>query len=191
MLVSRMRVARRTLGAIALLAACGDDDGFVPFPDGPCWPLEAEPGGQVELGTGDIAFVPMPEMVTIVKNSSQSDPYLQVHSRIRGMPPGSADDPFDPRNPRTKVSMVIEELNLTLGVPCPGSLGYVPAPEAGAYDLVSSLRIGFGTFPVGQVSGKRARVTVEVVGSNRLYARDEKLVTLVDPPSMPVPVTRP
>jgi hypothetical protein len=33
--------------------------------------------------------------------------------------------------------------------------------------------------PLDQVSGKQARITVEVVGSNGLYAKDEKLVTLM------------
>jgi hypothetical protein len=169
------------LGAVLLLAACGDD-GVVGFDDnGPCWPLQASPGGQVELGTGEIDFEPMPDMLAITSNTSQSDPYFGVHARIRGMPPGSRDDPFDPKNPRTKVSAVIEELNLTLGVECPATLGYVASPEPGAYDLVHSLRLGFGTFPIEQVSGKQARVTVEVVGANRLYARAEKMVTLMAP----------
>jgi hypothetical protein len=179
-----MRAAGSALGALALLAACGDDGGTVADSGGgPCWPLEASPGGEVELGTGDIDFEPMPAMLTIVKNASQSDPFMQLHSRIRGMPPGSKDDPFDPRNPKTKVSAVIEEVNLTLGYPCPASLGYVPSlsAEADTYDLVHSLRLGFGSFPPDMVSGKQARITIEVVGSNRLYAKDEKLVVLIVP----------
>lgn len=169
------------LGAIMLLAACGDE--IQGFPDGgPCWPIEAEPGGQAELGIGDFTFEPMPDVLTIIKNASQSDPYIQVHSRIRGIPPGDPDDFFHPHNPRTKVAAVIEEVNLRLGYECPASLGYVPASEKGAFDLVNSLRLGFGAFPVDQVSGKQALITVEVVGANRVYARAEKVVTLMTPP---------
>jgi hypothetical protein len=174
--------ATRTLGALLLLASCGDD-GFVGFPDGgPCWPIEAKPGGQVELGTGDLAFEPMPDALMIISNTSQSDPYLQVHSRIHGMPPGDPFDPFDPRNPRTKVGVVIEALGLTLGVECPASLGYAPTSEANTFDMAHSLRLGFGSFPIDQAAGKPARVTIEVVGSNLLYASDEKVVVLMAPP---------
>ena len=167
--------------AILLLAACGDDQGAADAEPGPCWPLDAVSGGEVELGTGDILFEPILATVTVIKNASQSDPFLQVHSRIRGMPPGDPDDPFDPRNPKTKVGAVIEELGLTLGLTCPASLGYVSSPEPDAFDMLHSLRIGFGTFPIDQVAGKQARITIEVVGSNKRYARDEKLVVLMTP----------
>jgi len=176
-----MRAVRFVLGAAALLGACGDDGyTIVPWDEGgPCWPIEAQPGGDVEVGTGDIDFVPMPEMLLIHRNTTQSDPYLEVHSRMRGMPPG---DPFDflaPENPRTKTTVVIEELGLTLGVQCPASIGYIPAPGAkGAYDLSQGLRVGFGTFPVEQAAGKQARITLEIVGANRAYASDEKTATL-------------
>jgi hypothetical protein len=164
-----------------LLASCGDNGSPV-VDAGPCWPLKATPGGQVELGTGDIDFEPMPDMVPIISNTSQSDPYLQVHSRIRGLPPGDPRNLFDPRNPKTKVSAVIPELGLVLGmgIDCPATLGYVASPEPGAFDLSPhSLRVGFGFgFSVDQASGKQARITIEVVGSNGLYAQAEKLVTL-------------
>lgn len=166
--------------AILLVAACGDDGG-APDAEGPCWPLEALSGGSVELGTGDLTFEPMPATLGIISNASQSDPFIEVHARIRGMPPGDPQDPFDPRNPRTKVAAVIEELGLSLGVECPASLGYVPAPEPDAFDMLHSLRIGFGFTPLADVTGKQARITVEVVGSNKRYARDEKTVVLMAP----------
>jgi hypothetical protein len=178
--MTRSRIVRSALGAGLLLAACGGDER--PAVDaGPCWPLNATPGGQVELGTGDISFEPMPNVLPIINNLSQSDPYLQVQSRIHGFPPGSPDDAFDPRNPKTKVSAEIPELGLVLNpeITCPASLGYVASPAPGAYDLVHSLRLGFRSFPVDQASGKQAHITIEVVGSNGLYAKDEKLVTLM------------
>jgi hypothetical protein len=178
-------MARAGAVGVMVLLACGDEQAMV---DAPCWPLDASPGGQVELGTGDITFEPMPATVMIIRNASQSDPYLEVHSRIRGLPPGNPDDFFDPRNPRTKIGAVIEELGLVLGFECPASIGYVESPEPGAFDMLHSLRIGFGTTAIDQVSGKQARVTIEVVGSNGRYARDEKLVVLMTPPSIDVVV---
>jgi hypothetical protein len=177
-----LRVVHSALGASVLLAACGGNES--PGVDaGPCWPLNATPGGQVELGTGDIDFEPMPDMISIISNASQSDPYIQVHSRIRGLPPGDPRNLFDPRNPKTKVSAVIPDLGLVLGmgIDCPATLGYVASPEPGAFDLSPhSLRFGFGFGGAAdQASGKQAHITIEVVGSNGLYAQAEKLVTLM------------
>ena len=168
--------------AVALLAACGNETEPLDAP-GPCWPLQARDGGEVEIGTGDIVFEPMPDVLSVVKNASQSDPFIPIHSRIRGMPPGDPEDPFDRRNPRTKVGVTIDELGLVLGVACPASIGYIPAGEPDTFDLVHSLRVGFGMNPVADANGKQARITVEVVGSNGLYARAEKLVTLDVPPT--------
>lgn len=180
-----MRADRCVLGVVAAAAvaaaACDGGGGGGEDAPGACWPLPSTPGGQVELGTGEIDFMPMPDVLTVVRNASQSDPYIEVHSRIRGMPPGSPDDPFDPKNPRTRVRFASDELGLALGNDCPASIGYVAAPESGAFDLLHSLRIGFGSFPIDQVSGKSARITIEVVGSNRLYASDEKVVVLMAP----------
>ncbi|HWU86838.1 MAG TPA: hypothetical protein VN253_06170 [Kofleriaceae bacterium] len=178
--MSIARAVNVALGASMLLASCGDDQAL-PADGGPCWPLKASPGGEVQLGTGQIAFQPMPDTLAVVINGSQSDPFLEVHARIRGFPPGDPDNAFDPHNPKTKVSATIEALNLALGVECPASLGYVAGPESGTYDMVHSLRIGLGLLPLGQVSGQQARITVEVVGSNSRTARDEKLVTLMVP----------
>ncbi|HWU86837.1 MAG TPA: hypothetical protein VN253_06165 [Kofleriaceae bacterium] len=132
----------------------------------------------MELGTGDATFAPMPAVLPVIV-SLQAEPFVAVHSRIRGFPPGDPDNAFDPRNPRTKVSATIDAVNLTLGQTCPASVAYVAGPEAGTYDLARSLRLGFGQFPIRRVAGKQARITIEVVGSNGLTARDEKLVTLM------------
>jgi hypothetical protein len=172
---------RNVLGVGLLLGACGGHGETTPDAPGPCWPLPSTPGGQVELGTGDVDFEPMPDTLPIIRNASQSDPYLEVHSRIHGIPPGNPGNILDPHNPRTKASVAIEELGLMLGVECPGSLGYVASPEAGAFDMLHSLRVGFGDFPPEQAAGKQARITIEVVGSNKLYAQDTKLVTLIAP----------
>ncbi len=180
------RVGPGALGASLVFASCGSNDSSV-ADAGPCWPLNATPGGQVELGTGDIAFAPMPDTAAIIRGLSQSDPYLQVHARIRGLPPGDPSNVFDPRNPKTKASAVIADLALTLGVECPASLGYIASPsspQSGEFDLSPhSLRVGFGSFPSEQALGKQALITIEVVGSNGLYAKAEKLVTLVPMPA--------
>jgi len=178
-----VRAVRGALGAnLLLLASCGGHES--PAVDaGPCWPLSATPGGQVELGTGDLTFEPWPATMAIITSSAQSDPFVNVHSRIRDVPPGNPNDIFDPHNPKTKVSLVVDGLAITFpqGVECPGTLGYVTSPVAGAFDLVHAFHIGFGTTPLDQVAGKQARVTVEVVGSDRHYAKDEQLVMLMAP----------
>jgi hypothetical protein len=179
--MSHLVAVRSALGITLLLASCGGQASQPADAPGPCWPLDATPGGQAELGTGDIDFQPMPAMLPIIQDVTQSDPYLQIHARIHGLPPGNPDDFLDPRNPRTKFGASIDELGLTLELACPATVGYVASPEAGAagaFDLVHSLRIGLGTTPPAQVAGKQARITLVVVGSNGLYAQDTKLVTL-------------
>jgi hypothetical protein len=173
--------------ALACGGSCGGESSVTPDAyDGPCWPLPSTPGGEVEMGTGDIRFEPMPEIVPIVINASQGDPFLQVHSRIRGMPGGDPYNAFDPANPRTKVKAVIEDLELTLGVDCPASLGYVESSTPGAFELVRSLRLGFGTLATArEASGKQVTITLEVVGSNGLYAKVEKQSMLAELPPPP------
>jgi len=171
----------RSAIVVALLSAtvgCGgkSDDG--PIDAGPCWPLAATPGGQVELGTGSIAFEPLPPTMAVMANGSQAVPYLDMYARIRGMPPGNPQDFFDPTNPRTKMTVTVPGLGVTLGVPCPSSIGYVPSPESGAFDLLHSLRVGIGSTPIEDFDGQQATLLVEVVGSNGLYAKDEKTVML-------------
>ena len=168
------------------LAACGGGgggghDSAVTPPTGPCWPLDAMPGGQVEIGTGDITFEPLADTLPIITSSAQSDPFVQVHARIHDLPPGDPDNLFDPRNPHTKASLEIDGVSMPITVECPASIGYVAAPEAGVFDLKHSLHVGFGLMPIDPFVGKQARVLVEVVGSDGHSARDEKLVTLIAP----------
>lgn len=181
-----MSRARAVCSAL-LLASCGGGHASPDAaPAGPCWPLDATAGGQATLGTGDVAYEPMPDTLSIIVNGSQADPFLEIHSRIQGIPPGNAIDILDPSNPHTKASAVIDELGLTLGVECPASLGYVASPGvAGDFDLVHSLRLGLRTIPPAQLDGKQARITLEVVGSNGLYAQDMKIVTLAAPRTAP------
>jgi hypothetical protein len=65
-----------------------------------------------------------------------------------------------------------------LGFNCPASIGYAPSPDGNSYDMVRPIRIGIGAIPPATVDGKTATVTIEIVGSNKKYARDEKTVTL-------------
>jgi hypothetical protein len=178
--VSAWTCAMGAVGAL-LFAACGSD-GEDPTPDapvgGPCWPLEATPGGEVELGTGDITFEALGDTLEIITSSAQSDPFVEIHARIRDLPTGDPENLFDPDNPRTKASLFIESLNLTLGVSCPATIGYTAAPVSGAFDLARSLKVGFGFMPIAGIPGRQGRITLEVVSSDRRYAKAEKVVTL-------------
>jgi hypothetical protein len=51
----------------------------------------------------------------------------------------------------------------------------------GVFDMDQAIHVGFFDTPLDQVSGMQGRLTVEVVGSDRRYAKDEKLVTLMAP----------
>lgn len=166
---------------VTLLASCTDEPPLEdPYdPNGPCWPLDWEEGGEIELGTGAVDFEPMPGELSAAFGG-QADPYLLVNARIRGIPPGDPNNIFEPTNPRTRANAVIEELGLEIGGTCPFRVGY-RASSNGAFQLSSALRIGFGTFPLDQVAGKQARITIEVIGANRRHARAEKLVTIVAP----------
>jgi hypothetical protein len=167
-----------SLLAAGLLSAAACGGGHAKADAGPCWPLPASPGGEVELGTGDISFEPLPAVLPLMANGSQSDPYIAVYARIRGIPPGNPEDFFDPSNPRTKVSATIPGAGLQLGQVCPSTIGYVPSPEPDAYDLLHALRLGIGTYPPGELDGAEADLVVEVVGSNGLYAKAEQTVML-------------
>jgi hypothetical protein len=161
-----------------MLAACGSSERPV---DAGCGLVGDTPSAQA--GTGDLTFEPMPDVLPVFSNASQSDPYLEVHARIHGIPPGNPKDALDPGNPKTSEVVVIAALGLTLGPDAdhPATLGYVCSPDANAYDMVHAIRIGFGfgQTPLDQVSGKQARITIAVVGSNGASASDEKLVTLM------------
>src|SRR5438270_6796628 len=95
------------------LAACGDSSHTFSDAPGPCWPLPSTSGGTVQAGTGDITFEPMPSVLQITQNGTQSDPYLEIHSRMMGMPPGDSQDALNPKNPHTKVTGVIDSLGMT------------------------------------------------------------------------------
>lgn len=126
--------------------------------------------------------MPLPDQLPIMRGAAQSDPYLAIRSRMRGLPPGNPDDFLDPTNPKTKVSMVIADLSLTLGVDCPANIAYIPSTdEPGAYDVPFPFHLGFGSFPVDQVGGKQGTVTIDVVGNNGVGAHAEKTVVLVLP----------
>lgn len=174
------------LGALVLVptVGCGDDGALPPDAAGPCWPITSTPGGSVQIGWGDVDWEPMPDHVQIVRNGSQSDPYVYVHSRMRGMPPGDANDFFNPENPRTMVTLVVVETGAKLGTECPARIGYLTSPEAGSFDMLHSQRVGFGTMDLANIEGEHAMITLEVVGANGLYASDQKMVTLSAPPQL-------
>jgi hypothetical protein len=172
------------IGAFALaLAACGDGNHVFNDAPGPCWPVPSTPGGSVTLGTGDVTWQPLGATMTITKDASQGDPFLAIHSRMHGFPPGDPQDSLNTKNPKTKLSAVVDGTNFMMGVPCPATLGYVNSPDgvSGDYDLVHGLRLGFMTSSNAQTqSGHTIHITLEVVGNNGLYAKDERTV-MIDP----------
>lgn len=184
-MITRMRsLAGGLFATIAALAGCGGGHGSPDAP-GACWPLPSTPGGQVELGTGDLTFMTMPATLPIV--TGQSLPGLRLQARLTGIPGGDPTNFLDKANPRTMFSGAIDSLGWTMTVPCPATFGYKPDPDQpGAYILPSYHALTFSPDqPYQQAYGQQIRITIEVVGSNGLYAKDEKTVTIEAPAGAP------
>ncbi len=181
------------MAALVLVCAAGcGDDHHVTLDGGPCWPLPAKPGGSVMIGTGDFSYEPMPDTLAISRpGGSQAGAYIPINAQITGMPPGNVNDFFDPSNPKTKVSAVLVDGGMPLGVQidCPASIPYMATSEPKTYEMLHALRIDRGMTDPATVANKQATLTVEVVGSNGVYAMDQKTVMMVLPPAPP-PATR-
>lgn len=169
----------QTLGSLALLATalggCGDD---LPAPAGPCWPIEdATPAGTVELGTGD-PFEAMPDSLRFVRGN-QGGTFLVLTSRMTGLRPGNPMRYNDPGNPRTRFSAVLADGTI-VGRPCPITLGY--EENGDMFDAPSTYRLEFLPLALG-VGAFDTTITlsVEVIDSEKRYARDEKRVLVLPP----------
>jgi hypothetical protein len=175
-------VIMRRLAPFLLLAACSGkdaaDDGNL---GGACWPLEnTHAGGSVEAGTGELAFMPMPNMLGVVANGSQSDPYLVINVKMKGIDPGDPQDALNPDNPHTKITGTVDALSMTFGVDCPARIGYMPsASQPGYLELAHGLRIGLKDKATADaVGGDMMRISVAVVDKNGTMATDEKTVII-------------
>jgi hypothetical protein len=145
---------------------------------GPCWPIAASHvGGQVTIGTGDVAFQAFGSVLPIV--TGQGLPLVEVQSRISGIPPGDPDNPFAPGNPKTLVTGTVDT-GYTIGAACPATLGYRASPAGpGLYDITGAIKVPVGDAQTtAQQAGHSIHLVLEVIGSDGAYAKDQHDVTL-------------
>jgi hypothetical protein len=167
----------RWAALVSMLAACGGGDDS-PTPDSAPEPACADVS-EVELGTGLFEF-PMPDRIPLRRG--QAIPFISINPYVRGIPPGT-DDPFDPANPKTRVTgVLVEDPSTTFGYDAPSTLGYVPSPIPCTFQQGGDgYRMTFNTTRPQIFVGKQLLIRVEVVGSNGLAAYTEKQVVVYDP----------
>ncbi|HEY0251764.1 MAG TPA: hypothetical protein VGC41_09565 [Kofleriaceae bacterium] len=165
----------------AALAGCGSDP--APLDAGDCWPMSSStPGGTIELGTGDSAFVAMPTEITLVYGS-QGGYHIPTRARIRGMQPGDLLDITSPTNPRTRIRGFFSDSgDATYGEACPLRVGYQGQTDGSFVEPNVIESRFFESLAPGDLEGKQVRVRAEVIDSNNLYASDEKVITVHVPP---------
>ena len=165
------------------LAAVACHDHTPPKPDtpGPCWSLDGTtPGGTVQIGTGDMQFMPLPSELPFLYGN-QGGLELVVRSRITGMDPGNATDFLDPKNPKTRFSAIMFD-GTVVAPPCSLRYGYTARGD-GSYDLVSSGLVEFLPLELGQRAyNTQMTLIVEVIDSAGLYAKNQGDV-IVRPPT--------
>ena len=165
---------------LSLLVLVGCDD--APDKPGPCWPIDdSRPGGTIQLGGGEGAFVPMPDVLPVVFGP-QLGFHIPVHARISSMIPGNPKDVTDSSNPRTRFRAFFEDTGLPINeAACPVRIPYKQA-TATENDLIRDSAVLFELgLPEDQVFGRRVHVIVEVIDDSGKYAKDEKTITCQKP----------
>jgi hypothetical protein len=146
----------------------------------PCWDVEnARAGGTVMLGTGEDAFVPMPNEVRVVMGP-QGGFHFTVHARIMGLSPGDPDR-VDATTPRTRFVGTIEDdgtvVNASL---CPIRVTY-RSIGADTFELAHSSALVMPNEIAPTTFNRRIRIAVEVLDANGLLARQEQVVLALPP----------
>jgi hypothetical protein len=205
---------RSTSALVACVVAvgCGSGGGNAPHDSvpidtapQPCWLDTYTPGGSVELGTGIVQYMPMPDTIELEYGTQVVGYDMPVSAQITGLVPGNANDPTDPANPRTRFHGFFYDTPTACGpgntcatgqqcvsgnclVPvnagkCGARLGYVPASgSTTTYNLARSLAIPFdSSLKYADVQGRKILVVVEIIDSQGLYATAQKLVTCSAP----------
>ena len=148
----------------------GEDDGD---DDGCDWPIEsATEAGTIELGTGTSSWKPMPAELSFVLGT-QSGTFLILHSRIKDLEPGNAENFLDPRNPKTRFSATLFD-GTVVGRECPSTQGYKPGDD-GYFERKQFQNLEFLPFSLGEVAfDTTVKLKVEIIDADGNYASDEK-----------------
>lgn len=162
--------------SMAAFSACsgGDDDGGS--------------GGEVELGTGTLAWEPLADEaeLTIIAGP-QGGHHFIVHARIRDLEPGDQSVPGSEHNPTTGFFAYLADTGeqMDLGLP-PYHLGYGDGDADGFSYLASGrLLILDDRAGVAQWYGQRVRLRVQVEDERGRRASDERIVIAVEDDNPP------
>ena len=164
---------------LCLTIGCGNHD--VPADATDCWPTDTTAGGQLELGTGDTAFVAMPTEIDLVFGS-QGGYHIPTRTQIRNLDPGDLNDVTAPNNPRTRVrAFFIDTEQPTYGTSCPLRVGYAEQGDGSYVDPNVIEARFFENLGPPDLFDKQFRVLAEVIDSTNTLASDEKVVTVRAP----------
>jgi hypothetical protein len=173
----RATVGLLMAGVAASIAGCGASD---EPPPSVCWPEGATPGGEVDLGTGSLAFEPLADGdPLIVVNGPQGGNHVLLHARVRNLEGG---DPAERSTlPYTRFSLFRADGSQIAVASCGSQLAYSePADDW--------LSLQYGRFVIvlqaaaAEIVDEEGRAVVEVVDCEGRYATDERTVRLVAEP---------
>ena len=153
-----------------------DSDGQ-PINIGPCWPIASSIArGSVDIGTGDGAFVSMPDEINLVYGI-QGGFHIPARARIHGLEPGDASNILDPSNPRSRFeAFFVDTGQPNAPLSCPVRYGYV-ADGPDSYTEPSLIEIRFDTaLGPADLFDKQFRVQIEVLDATGGYATADKVV---------------
>lgn len=182
----RWRPALATWAAVALASGCSAGGDDAPDGDGDgsgCREIEAEEeGGEVELGTGYDAFVPLTDDIGIIAGP-QGGFHLNLNARVRGLGLGNPGDLLDPENPSTVFGIYAadgERLDIDA---CPVRVGYQADGDDGV--LPRGVSVVFEVSSVDELEplfDGPVLVRVEVTDARGRHAVDERTVVARAPP---------
>lgn len=176
-----MHVHLTALALTLALAGCSggkdtgptDDTGTVP---------KLDPA--LELGTGDIEFVPIADGDTVfVVFGPQGGYHINSSLRVQGIDNGEPTDVDDPDNPVTSFAATLDGVSLNLsGDATDYKQGIDPVPgEPGVYEMIGR-RLLLNITDDAQLDGKTIEMTVHVEDKDGVALDDTRTVVCVPDP---------
>ena len=168
-----LRPASALLMMVMPLAGCPSSSEPAADAPPPCWP-DPEPGapeGEVELGLGGDAFVPVAEDDPVeLISGPQGGHHFILRSRTRGMLPG------EDRSTKTLFTALTEDGEEIDIFECPYDVPYEPAADDFLL-LREEIFLIIEEEHVPSIDGTPLLFRVEVIDADGRYARDERMLT--------------